>query len=273
MRVRSPVTLERLQRLRRPPRASGRYTEQVLWTSETILSAATDLDAFYALWGLASGEVFALGATQENGFNFDPYLYEWDGSAWSAVPSFPATTLFVEPCCLWGSGSTDLWAGGEGFLYRFDGTAWGNALPAGALGVRAIWGSSATDVWIAQRTSTNLHRWDETSWTAYALPKQIVDLWGTAPDDVWAIAEDDIYHWDGSSWSDLSNPGLSNIKFVGGTSGSDVFAFGSSGGMALFAGSFIPSLKPARFSSPTDSWTSPTGRLWIVSGSGVVFHE
>ncbi|MBX3199774.1 MAG: hypothetical protein KF894_16685 [Labilithrix sp.] len=156
-----------------------------------------------ALWGDGQGTVWTVSD--------EGNILRWNGTAWvqSYAAGVPLTTI-------WGSGPTDLWAGGGV-------TSTGGALEPGVLlhgtgpspsaitwtkvatevNVRSIWGSSATDVYAvtsvphrveAADPSYLLHYAGEptdgsSGWTvdplSTELPAHFDRVWGTSADDVW----------------------------------------------------------------------------------------
>jgi len=55
-----------------------------------------------------------------------------------------------------------------------------------------------------------------TSWTHYpmAAPGAMNAIHGTAPDDVWAVGDGVIAHWDGTAWSELRDPRMPAFRAV-----------------------------------------------------------
>jgi hypothetical protein len=80
--------------------------------------------------------------------------------------------------------------------------------------------------------------WDGSSWTSVEVPDpidnegQLLDITGTAPNDVWAIGlGHDVLHWDGSTWSavPLADPGTEywHLEALSAVSPDDVWAAGN----------------------------------------------
>jgi hypothetical protein len=69
-----------------------------------------------------------------------------------------------------------------------NGWCWENPLPQGH-DLNAIWGTAPDDVWAVGDAGTILH-WDGSRWTSWTSgPADILTgVWATAPDDVWAVA-------------------------------------------------------------------------------------
>jgi hypothetical protein len=102
-------------------------------------------------------------------------------------------------------------------------------------------------VWIAGDCGIAL-RWNGTAWTAATHPFDglgVAGLWGSGPDDVWAVSTmgpgvgfPDTSHWTGGDWAiDWDSPGgfrvMSGIR---GTGPDDVWAVGNGGTVRHYDG-------------------------------------
>jgi hypothetical protein len=72
--------------------------------------------------------------------------------------------------------------------------------------LHAVDGTSFTDAWVGGITTAEnslLHHWDGTQWmtTTAPLVGMIDDIEILSPNDVWAIGETGIVHWDGAAWT------------------------------------------------------------------------
>ncbi len=123
----------------------------------------------------------------------------------------------------------------------------------------AVAAVSASDVWAVgwyynnsiNAFQTLIEQWNGTSWSVVASPNassglnQLYSVAAVSTNDVWAvgeyfntssdITETLIEHWDGSSWSVVSSPGLtySVLYSVTAFSASDIWAVGDAGGSSL----------------------------------------
>jgi len=75
--------------------------------------------------------------------------------------------------------------------------------------VSAVWGSAANDVWLGTELG-ELYHYDGSTISAFdretfALP--IVAIHGTGADDVFALSEHQLAHFDGRRWSSVAVPG------------------------------------------------------------------
>jgi hypothetical protein len=168
--------------------------------------------------GFSATDAWAVGSHNVPGtLNFATLVERWNGSTWSIVPS-PSPDPFENRLQdVDGVSSNDLWAVGtrqsspdgvrNPLILHFNGSAWSSvatppALDASLEGVVAL---SSSDVWaVGEKFSLSVF-WH----VPFAL------------------------HWNGSSWTEVPMPNPSpqggRLFGVSGTSGTNVFAVGSSG--------------------------------------------
>jgi hypothetical protein len=128
----------------------------------------------------------------------------WSGAAWQ-TSSFDSDVDAV-----WSDSGTDAWAVGQA-IWHWDGSAWAkwSAGREDQLGLTSqypllsVWGAAANDVWAVG--DYNILHWDGTTWApapdAMALGGYAQSVWGSASNDVWIAAFDTMLHWDGSAWA------------------------------------------------------------------------
>ncbi|MBI5067337.1 MAG: hypothetical protein HZB56_03785 [Deltaproteobacteria bacterium] len=85
-----------------------------------------------------------------------------------------------------------------------DGWCWESPTPSGNQ-VNAIWGTGPDDVWAVGDGGMLLH-FDGTAWTAVdsGVRSQLLSVWGSGPQDVWAVGQSAILHWDGTRMQRLT---------------------------------------------------------------------
>ncbi len=88
---------------------------------------------------------------------------------------------------LWGASGTSVFAGGEGGVYRYDGTSWSSI---GGPDVRALWGVS--DEYLVAVGSGMKYLWNGQGWSLMAHkdlrdPGTYNDVRGTSTTNIWAV--------------------------------------------------------------------------------------
>jgi predicted SnoaL-like aldol condensation-catalyzing enzyme len=143
-------------------------------------------------------------------------IEHWDGKAWSIVPSAdpPLATPQAELFSVFGLSSNNVWA--VGFYYD---------------------NSRGVDL-------TLIEHWDGVSWTIVASPNpdsglnHLRSVAGVASNDIWAVGlagngntynpfRSLIEHWDGVSWTVVSNPGLNELFGLTAIAANNVWSVGN----------------------------------------------
>src|SRR5258706_5608994 len=192
------------------------------------------------VWSDGPGDVWAVGGAGT--------IVHWDGTLWSLAGSGTTAYLFS----VWGSGGGDVWAAGAGgTIVHWDGVRW-TATPSGTrIDIAGLWGSGPDDVWAVGNTyaadvatpgtQTITHQpglvlhWDGRSWSTVRVPTNadLSDLWGTGPNDVWAVGQSGdggswvVLRWDGRLWSELARLDAGrSISGIWGSGPDDVRVYG-----------------------------------------------
>jgi hypothetical protein len=165
------------------------------------------------------------------GLNGEVIVY--DGSRWSGRNfALPSGTLFR----VFGSSSSDIWANCTAGVCHFDGTGWVAVNSPFDHGVAAGFARAPNDAIAVDQNARAFH-WDGSTWSLITLPifenDQILEFWGTAPDDVWAVGgvsgvsdgTGSIYHWDGNNWQRIYRTAAGDgfVQHLAGTSRADVW--------------------------------------------------
>jgi hypothetical protein len=148
-----------------------------------------DHPSLFGIWGFSSDDVWAVGEGAE--------IWYWDGAAWSIVDNGTSATHRLTD--VWGSSPSDLWAvGNAGLMLHWDGSAWSEVTGFSDY-FEAVWGFSSDDVWVGARGAENQpYHWDGSEWTndtAVSSTRDIISIWGAAPEDIWAVGNY-IMHYD-----------------------------------------------------------------------------
>lgn len=126
-----------------------------------------------AVWGSSRTNVLAVG---EHGT-----ILQFDGATWNTISSPITNTLYA----VWGDSSVDIFAVGEkGTILHYDGVVW-TSMPSGVTyDFIGVWGSGSSDVFAIARTGHLLH-YDGLSWVLLAIDisqvagKLIAGIWGS----------------------------------------------------------------------------------------------
>ncbi len=109
--------------------------------------------ALFAVWGLRSDDVWAVGGKSEGD------VLHWDGLTWTVMARHPDMSSLEG---VWASAPDDLWVvgrrtDGTGEILHWDGHAWAASGLKLSSDLREIWGSSAGDVWAVGASGAILH--------------------------------------------------------------------------------------------------------------------
>lgn len=129
------------------------------------------------------------GGATDNLWLLDSGYAAWhtDGGNWE--PNYVGTSKDLN--AMWGTADNDIYAVGDaGAMVHYDGSRW-NEIPhgLGATNLVDIWGTASDDIWVACSAPGQLWRYDGTSWT-------IEDTWEAAPGypiSLWGSARDNYY--------------------------------------------------------------------------------
>jgi len=170
---------------------------------------------------VSASDVWAVGYGPQPGgpaYAKQTLIEHWDGTRWSIVPSPnpPSTYSEVELDGVFALATNDVWAVGYGDN------------PSAVV--------SPADITLTEH-------WNGTSWSLVPSPNpdqdenQLHSIAGVASTDLWAVGgrgdgntccpvESLIEHWNGTSWSVLSNPGRNSLQGVTALATNNVWAVG-----------------------------------------------
>ncbi len=180
-------------------------------------------NAYYAVHGSSENNVFVVGELGAVG--------RYDGASWSRT-SAGFNGGFRD---VWAYSATSAYAVGDGGVYEYNGTSWSPLFNTGSYYYSCLWGADPDNVWCGT-TSNFFSHWNGASWVSEMLPSYnyFQDMWGTAADDIYAVGQSGstnlatVWHYNGTSWSDVTPPGLTNSVFysVWGTASNNVYVVG-----------------------------------------------
>ena len=142
------------------------------------------IDSFDAVFGFSASEVYFGGRIKINNSYFDSAIYRWNGSFSTTL--IPANNYTSSIYAIWGTGTHDLWAVGDGGaahginqIYRETGSSFLRFPSPSVNPLRAIHGTASNDVF-AVGDGGSIFGWDGNGWTPIPSPT------GTSFDGVWA---------------------------------------------------------------------------------------
>jgi hypothetical protein len=224
-------------------------------------------------------------------------LFEWNGSSWTAMPKnlHAQNSLDIEDgnYDMWPKSKTELYLVGgnqypgrgvdEGFLEKWDGTAWSTLASRNDTTLKGVWGPAANDLFIASsgRPGSKVLRWNGsalTEITGTAVPSGLFDVAGSSATDVWFIGSTELAQYDGTTLKTVALPcgplGLVSVA-VGGpgdvwvgaqTSGTGNCA--TTGGIVFHKSGPTAAFTVARaapnVSEVRDLWLAGPGDLWVL---------
>ncbi len=155
-----------------------------------------------------------------------------------------------------------------------DGWCWLRPRPTGNV-IRNIQGTAANDVWAGGEAGTAVH-WDGGRWTAHPIGGELYQVYGlysVGRNDVWAVGDSGVFHWDGSNWTQSLQLGAVAIS---GSAPDSVWAVAIGGQLIrLQQSQWIPvgmvptSCGALWVASPTDIWIG-CDTLYHYDGNNLV---
>ncbi len=183
------------------------------------------------IWGNSKGDIYAVG--------YRSTILYYNGREWSDVSLSTGKKLFLE--AVWVSRDSDVVVVGQ------EGIIMTNTAKGGwefyDLGIKAplyaVWGTSYNDIF-AGGSGIIIH-FDGKTWekmdVGSSWEPDIRGLWGTGPEDVFAVGYDGlILHYDGKKWEKMNSPTENHLYAIRGFSCSDIFAVGAMGEIIHYDG-------------------------------------
>lgn len=132
--------------------------------------------------------------------------------------------------------------------------------------MNAIWANAPDDLWAVGEDEI-IHG-DGTTWTHVAGDGQEhLGIWGSSPTDVWAVGPQLISHWDGVRWTSAATD--ATLFDVWGSSSTDVWAVGSSGTILHWDGRAWAPAERLTTATLRAVWGRPASLAWGRAGSDV----
>ncbi len=245
------------------------HGDGLTWSQLTVPPPSIDLvhtEPLLALWVAGPDDVTVGNEDAEGGGEFG--IYRWDGSRWSScnVDDNRHVTSF------WGSGASDIWGTGPGYLGHWDGTTWTHV---DSIHGPPIAGTGRGDFWIEGGTGLEHH----TPPDKFDVSVDISTLgcgscvmnsaWASATDDVWFVGNQ-VLHYDGAGWHVVRMPVATVWRGVSGSSRGDVWAVGDGGVIAHFDGTAWTAVASPTTHALQAVWASGPSDAWAIGDA--VYH-
>ena len=134
-----------------------------------------------------------------------------------------------------------------------------------------VWVDSEVNAWSVGSYGTILH-WNGYCWKPVErrTNRFLRAVWGINSDDVYAVGEEDILHWDGTTWS-KETVNEHELKGVWGTSSDHVVV---AGGNTIYTGSFgnWSEYQVTDANNFTDVWGSSENDIYVMADNGKYVH-
>lgn len=141
----------------------------------------------------------------------------------------------------------------------------------GAKSVLAMWGSGPNDIWAVGDQS--LAHWNGSSFTLTPAEQDFSGVWGSSANDVWLVSTDgSILHWNGSSFTLIHSDPASFLYGVWGSGPKDVWAVGWGGTILHWNGSSITRVPSGTSQALWSIWGSGPDDVWAVGRQGTTLH-
>jgi hypothetical protein len=161
-----------------------------------------------AVAGSSKMSVWAVGGNSSTGA-----VRHWNGTAWSLVTTIPAGTPKLTG--VWVSPSDELFAaalGGSVIHSTDSGATWTTMttglVPADPSGAFSIGGAAANDLYVGGLSALLAH-YDGSAWRVLHLPSfpSLLSFLSVSASDVYAFGTGTMFHYDGTSWVGILQPG------------------------------------------------------------------
>ncbi len=208
-------------------RGGGTLVEQWdgdAWSVVPSANGGTGSNELLAIAAVHSADIWAVGNVEG-----DSLTMHWDGAAWTIVPS-PNLEYGIPLQGVAAIASDDVWAVGthgnnlqfSTITMHWDGAAWSvvpSPNPGGDLidELHDVDGAATDDVWaVGEYWDANLYprpmilHWDGSAWSIASHncdpSTPLLGLSVLAADDIWAVGDSSICHYDGVSWQEVPSP-------------------------------------------------------------------
>lgn len=231
-----------------------------------------------AVAGTGPDDVWLVGASRWDA----PPVVHHDGAGWRYHP---------EPWCtygvfwsVWPNSRVDVWAAGNyGGVWHWDGAAWHDRDTGGRDGIspyfrgaiEAIWSPGRGVAWVVGtgNAHSGIGRWDGEGWHFDLEQPGLLDIWGTAADDIWAVGHGGrIQRWNGERWQGVPSGTEVALRAVRGASADAVWAVGDGGTILFWDGETWAPVDSGTDQDLYGVWDAGSA-VWAVGRGGTVVRH
>lgn len=159
----------------------------------------------------------------------------------------------------------------DGIAHRYRGQSFGNT-SIGIGTAKKMWSARTQQVFVGTATGSVAIYDGDTAVAVPVLSQAVQAIWGAGPTAVWAGANRQVAHYDGTQWTTvLSGTSIENVQAIGGTSETDVWVFGLT--TQHFDGTTwttrpapAPLVLAVAGSGPDDVWAATLDGVWRWQG-------
>jgi hypothetical protein len=214
------------------------------------------------VYGLTSTNVYAVTTYGE--------VLHYDGTSWAEVYDRPSEGGLFD---VWCESLTNVIAVGEnGGIVRWDGGSWSDDSVIGS-DFTGVWGSAYNNIYVCG--GEQIWRYDG-SWGVdeQSAGWSLEEIHGSGPNDVWAVGPgNDVVHWDGTTWSNVSAGGSNDFHAVWAWSGTNAVLLSDHGGVYRYDGADWNEINDSEQGGWQDMHGLSPDAIYAVSGRTLMFWD
>jgi len=139
--------------------------------------------------------------------------------------------------------------------------------------VYTVWVFAEDDVWLGH---TSVWHFDGDDWNETPLPVEsgVLDFWGFAPDDLWAVGGNNVFHWNGTAWSEVTadqGDTPDSLYQAWGASSDDMWAANTDNSRVFHWNGQQWTRTTLQFVQAQAIWGSSSSDIWLI-GVGGTYH-
>jgi hypothetical protein len=233
----------------------------IRWSVDAPPAGMPSVREFRSVWSDGAKNAWAAGGNSA--------VVRYDGAGWSAVSDATRPVAATDSYNgVWGSGS-DVWVVGDNTILHCRPTpSCTNESSGGTGALNGVWGTSPANVF-AVGAGGRIARYNGTSWTQMTSPGNatLYRVAGSGPNDVWAIGDSALFHFDGTQWTNAANAA------AGGDLRSLLQRAGSAPGIPNTAGIWVRNAREVYITTPYGAVGRYDGTQWFEVLSGGFTHR